>query len=133
MDTNVSTTTRNSHCVFYYVGFSLNFMFDLLCSCSVLLVSRVSSGATVHSRKSPAHTAGEKKASEATIYSQKVQINASESLIDCVRTPWSVEPKITLLTYLVSHHCQSQDLVILRTMGRKQERWWGGGAGEHLN
>lgn len=46
----------------------------------VLLVSRVSSGATVHSRKSPAHTAGEKRASEATIYSQKVLINASESV-----------------------------------------------------
>ena len=43
-------------------------------------MSRVSNGATVHSRKSPAHTAEEKKASEATIYSQKVLINASESV-----------------------------------------------------
>lgn len=50
------------------------------CVSRVLLVSRVSSGATVHSRKSPAHTAEEKKASEATIYSQKVLINASESV-----------------------------------------------------
>jgi hypothetical protein len=53
---------------------------DRYCLYRVLLVSRVSSGATVHSRKSPAHTAGEKKASEATIYSQKVLINASESV-----------------------------------------------------
>ena len=79
MDTNVSTNTILIQSLVRPITFHLG-SFSVLLLCRVLLVSRVSSGATVHSRKSPAHTAEEKKASEATIYSQKVLINASESI-----------------------------------------------------
>ena len=77
MATNVSDEVKINTFVSSFVRHCL-LIYGLLFSCSVLLVSRVGSGSPVRKRKGPSHTPGEIKASEATIYSQKVLINASK-------------------------------------------------------